>query len=360
MHHRSYLAAGLLPIVLLVLGATADARAGTTADVDDSEIKHIVYPDWFSESLFFDLPEELDKAGSAGKLGLMVLFTTEGCSYCHLFVRKSLGDPDLAALVRQHFESVGMEIFDDREMVDPAGTAMPIKEFADHEGAEFAPTLLFYGADGRRILKVVGYQSPARFRLILEFLIDEHFRSQSLAGFLRDRAHVKEVLASRRSLLEDEIFIRPPYSLVRNDSQAHRPLVVIFEQAGCTECEEFHAAVLSEGDVRETLSSFDVVRLDAADNETGLVTPDGRARTPATWYGETGFSRTPALMFFDENGQLVLETDALVLRQRMMNSLNFVLERAYEKGWTYQRFARSKAIERWQARQDNTATGASQ
>jgi hypothetical protein len=31
-----------------------------------------------------------------------------------------------------------------------------------------------------------------------------------------------------------------------------------------------------------------------------------------------------------------------------MNSLNYVLEGAYEKGWTYQRFARSKAMEKFQ------------
>jgi hypothetical protein len=30
----------------------------------------------------------------------------------------------------------------------------------------------------------------------------------------------------------------------------------------------------------------------------------------------------------------------------MLNSLNFVLQRAYEKGWTYQRFARTSAIEK--------------
>jgi hypothetical protein len=36
----------------------------------------------------------------------------------------------------------------------------------------------------------------------------------------------------------------------------------------------------------------------------------------------------------------------------MMNSVNFVLEKAYKKGWTYQRFARSKAIERRQKKQE--------
>jgi hypothetical protein len=30
----------------------------------------------------------------------------------------------------------------------------------------------------------------------------------------------------------------------------------------------------------------------------------------------------------------------------MLNSLMFVLERAYEKDWTYQRFARARALER--------------
>ena len=72
----------------------------------------------------------------------------------------------------------------------------------------------------------------------------------------------------------------------------------------------------------------------------------GKRVTPAGWYQETGFTRLPALLFFDEKGNRVLETDALVKRKRMMNSLNYVLERAYEKDWTYQRFARSKAIER--------------
>jgi hypothetical protein len=37
-----------------------------------------------------------------------------------------------------------------------------------------------------------------------------------------------------------------------------------------------------------------------------------------------------------------------MLRQRMMNSLLYTLERAYEKQWSYQRFARSKALERLQ------------
>lgn len=65
-----------------------------------------------------------------------------------------------------------------------------------------------------------------------------------------------------------------------------------------------------------------------------------------SWFKKTNFSRLPALMFFDEKGNNVLETDTLVLGQRMMNSLNFVIEKAYKKDWSYQQFARAKGIER--------------
>lgn len=83
-----------------------------------------------------------------------------------------------------------------------------------------------------------------------------------------------------------------------------------------------------------------------ADSKTPVVTPDAKQVTPASSYKQTTFTRVPALLFFDEKGNEALRTDALALRQRMMNSLSFVLERVNEKGWTYQRQARANAIKK--------------
>ena len=83
-----------------------------------------------------------------------------------------------------------------------------------------------------------------------------------------------------------------------------------------------------------------------ADSKTPVVTPDAKQVTPASWYKQTTFTRVPALLFLDEKGNEALRTNALVLHQRMMNSLSFMLERTYEKGWTYQRQARANAIKR--------------
>jgi thioredoxin-related protein len=109
--------------------------------------------------------------------------------------------------------------------------------------------------------------------------------------------------------------------------------------------------VLADKQIRQTLSEFEIVQLDMNDNQTPVIRPDGQRGTPSKWFKQARLTQTPAMLFFDEYGDEVLRTDALVLNQRMMNSLNYVLEKAYLKGWTYQRFARSKGIEKLQKRQ---------
>ena len=339
----------LLMLSLLSVSVIASSPfcVSLASSFDDSEIKHIDYPAWFAESPFSDLAEELDKSGAEGKQGLMVLFTTEGCSYCDAFIRTSLGDSGIASIVRQNFISVGMEIFDDSGMTDPSGVSISVKKFAKREGVEFSPTLLFYDNDGERILRVVGYQSPERFREIVDYIISGEFRSKSLRDYFNSIADKSSVEQPAMTLVDDPLFSRPPYAMDRR-IPASRPLLVIFEKNGCQECIEFHRTVLAQSDVRDTLQQFDVVRLDVADDEAIIVTPAGDRTTPASWFEQTRFARLPALVLFDERGNEVVRTDALVLHQRMMNSLLYVLERGFEKGWTYQRFARSKGIEKLQ------------
>ena len=64
-------------------------------------------------------------------------------SYCDVFIRRSLGNPKIASIDQKNIDSVGLEIFDDTEMIDLRGVPMPVKEFAKKEGANFSPTLLF-------------------------------------------------------------------------------------------------------------------------------------------------------------------------------------------------------------------------
>ncbi len=242
---------------------------------------------------------------------------------------------------------MGLEIFDDAEMTDPMGKHLPVKEFAKQQSVEYSPTLLFFDTSGQRVLRVVGYQSPERFINILEFVAERRYNKETLAQYF-SRLNARKSVPAGAMLREDAMFIRPPYKLNRRKGGV--PLLVLFEEPGCKECDDFHDNVLRSGDIRSKLEKFDIVRLNTADRHTQLVMPNGSTTTPASWFTQTAFTRVPALLFYNESNQEVLKTDALVQRNRMMNSVNFVLERAWKKGWTYQRFSRSKAIERSQGR----------
>lgn len=315
------------------------------AGIEEGE-RHTGHPDWM-EPAFIDLETDLETARAEGKRGLMVLYTTLGCSYCAEFVKRSLEDPVLQKRVRDNFVSIGLEIFDDRLMTGLDGTELPIKAFADQQGAGMAPTLLFFDTDGRRTLRAVGYQTPERFALILDYLIDGRPETQSFRDFVLQRGAAQSEDDPVYPVLQsDPLFASPPYALARQPVAADRPLLVLFERVGCAACERFHRDVLSLDEVRATLGQFDVVRLDADDDQTPVLAPDGQRTTPAKWYADEGFTHVPALLFVDETGKTVLRNDAVTESNRLLNMSGLVLEKKYLDGWSYQRYARSKAIER--------------
>jgi thioredoxin-related protein len=335
------LAASLTAVVLvLLLGPVT-----TQATIEGGE-RHTGNPPWM-EPTFVDLASELDAARAEGKTGLFVLYTTLGCSYCAEFVKRSLEDPRLQLKLRDNFATVGLEIFDDVIMTGPDGEDLPIKQFAEQEGAGMAPTLLFYDLEGQRLLRAVGYQTPERFELIMDYLISGAHQTRSFREYALEHTFADH--AVYRTLADDPLFMKPPYALSRHQVPADRPMLVLFERTGCADCAEFHDEVLASPDVRERLKHFDVVRLDATDRKTPVVRPDGEASTPAAWFAEAGFSRLPAMLFVDENGKTVYQNDALTGRNRLLNMAGLVLEKKYLEGWSYQRYARTQAMARARA-----------
>jgi len=341
----------LLLLMVLVNATFATSKVETSEtnpSKNKTERKLHSFPKWFYDSPFLDLEEASSEVTSKGKKGLMLLFTTQGCSYCEQFIRESLGNPKIANSVKKDFISLGFEIFDDAEMTTPTGETMPVKRFAKQQGVGFAPTLLFFDDSGKRILRQVGYQAPLRFQHLIEFVANKQYQSQNLRDFIISKQSTDSTKNTYTNLQEDKLFDQPPYALDRSHFDAHEPLMILFESTHCSECQAFHNDVMKLQHVRNTLKDFQVVRMDINDSKTPVLLPSGEFTTPAKWYNQTTFSRLPALMFFDEKGNLALKTDALVQDGRMMNSLNYMLEKAYLKNWTYQQFARSKAIERSQ------------
>ncbi|MGD2082191.1 MAG: thioredoxin fold domain-containing protein [Chromatiales bacterium] len=332
-----------LTLVLLTgPSAASHARTDLPPVFDDSEIVVTHYPDWFKPS-FLDLRADLDEALRADRRGLLLFFETDGCAYCAAFVKDVFGDPSLRDNLRAHFDVVGLDIFQDDELTDFAGQTMPVKVFAKREGAIASPTLVFYGRGGERMLRVVGYQPRERFRRMLAYVTGGHYRTESFRAFSARQKPPPNVDGGDR-LASDPLFAEPPHLLDRR-IPADRPLLVVFERRGCEACRALHDHVLAHPPVRELLQRFEVVRLDADDDRTPVLTPRGERSSPAGWVETLDIAGTPALVFFSKDGSEVLRFESLVLRQRMERALMYVLDGAYRDGTTFQRFTRAKSIE---------------
>lgn len=308
---------------------TASFTANAAESFDDSIVARFQYPDWF-KTTFYDLRDDLADARDTGKQGILLFFSTAGCSYCKQMLDGSFADPAFADRLRERFDVIGLEIFSDEEITDWKREQRSLSAFAYAQGAQFSPTLIFYDTGGRQLLRLVGYYDVAHLGSALDYLGSGQALAMSFREWL-DARRVANGSASLGSvgLVADPLFGSPPYQLDRSHHAAEQPLLVLFESADCPSCARFHREVISDRDIRSTLKTFEVVRLDAADDSEELVAPDGGVVTAAEWHRALGFSSLPALAVFDQQGGQILGSDALVLRGRFGNLLKYVQDRAY-------------------------------
>jgi thioredoxin-related protein len=326
-----------------VASALQAAGGGPSATaLDDSRAVDVSYPDWFRAS-FLDLHDDLRQARAGGKMGILVFFGTRTCSYCQAFLDTTFADAAIVARVQRHFDVIGLEVLSDAEITTPDGRPQRADAFAVEEKARFTPTLIFYGDGGRRLLQLVGYHPPGRFRAILDYLEGRRYETQTLRQYLDARPGPAP--AARGALTADrELFAPPPHRLDRRAPGA-RPLLVIFERPDCPPCDLLHRVLLRQPAVRASLRRFEVVQLDQADDRSLIRTPDGQALSPGAWAGRLGLLHAPAFVFFEENGNEVLRIDAETGRYRLEGALQYVLEKAYRDTPQFQQWRRKKALE---------------
>mgnify|MGYP005858932591 FL=1 len=123
--------AALIALLLSTLPVTA-------AELGDDGLHK---PDWLRET-FKDMTEDLAEANSEGKR-LLVMVEQRGCIYCTRMHEKVYPDPTVAALLRDHYFVVQINLFGDVEVTDFDGTTLSEKDMAVRWGLMFTPTLMF-------------------------------------------------------------------------------------------------------------------------------------------------------------------------------------------------------------------------
>ncbi len=292
------------------------------------------HPVWFKNT-FLDLGEDLREARGSGKR-LLLYFYQDGCPYCKKLMEDNLGQRGIADRMRGYFDVIALNIWGDRELTDLDGQAMSEKGYAAREKVMFTPTLVVLDEAGKPVLRMNGYYPPHRFAAALEYAGGHHEKEGSFADYARKA----DLRPARGKLHEDPAYLKP----AALDAPRKRPLLVLFEQKQCADCDVLHEDIFVQAESKSLLAQFDIVLLDrwAA---TPIQTPDGKATTVVEWARALGIQYAPALVFFDAGGREVFRSEAWLRRFHTQSVLDYVATGSYKTQPNFQRFIEARADE---------------
>ncbi|RAI43213.1 thioredoxin family protein [Rhodoplanes roseus] len=149
--------------------------------------------EWFLQSLL-ELADDVELASRNGKR-LAVMWELRGCPYCRETHVRNLGDPAIAAYIRDKFEVLQLNVAGDRKVVDLDGETLTERRLAEKYGVRFTPTFQFFGENvsavkgkpprEREVARAQGYLEPKHFLALFRFVADKAYEKGSLRDYLR-------------------------------------------------------------------------------------------------------------------------------------------------------------------------------
>lgn len=313
-----------------------------------AEAIKVVYPGWFKDS-FYDLKADLQDARDAGKKGIMIFFSMKTCSYCKAIIETTFQQADIVKRLRSDYDVIGLEIFSDTEVVNIDGQSFWAKDFAVQEKAKFTPTMIFYDLNGKKQLRLIGYQSPPKFRVVQDFLASGQYSQMKLSDYMHKRKTISKASTKHATALN---FDR------RNSSD--RPQMVVFESANCSKCQQLRT-MLKAPVLQPYTKQMNIMFMHDENVSSQVTTPDGKKQSGDEWLNQLGLIHSPSMVFFNEKGKEILRIDTDILMNEYGKAvsvsdehvldnirarLQFVLEKGYITLPQFQRWRAQKAREK--------------
>ena len=89
---------------------------------------------------------------------------------------------------------------------------------------------------------------------------------------------------------------------------------------------------------------FRAAQLDAEDARSTITKPDGKKISPKQWAKELQLAYDFSVVFFDKNGEEVHRIDSEIGRDRMLGSMQYVFEKAYERHEQFLQWRKEQAL----------------
>jgi len=317
--------------MVLLLGLALPAGAADTATRGSitGGVAHEA-PGWFKES-FLDIADDVDDATDAGK-HVLLFFQLNDCPYCDRMLEESFETEPLTAYIQQHFDTIAINVRGDREIAFNEEITVSEKQLSEILKVAATPAILFLDQENQTVVRVNGYRAPERFKQILEYVSTRSYQSTSLADYLLTNLD-RQVYQLRPN---------PLFSEVTDLSSVEGPLMLIFEDGSCYDCNEFHDGILGNELVRQEIEPFTIVRLDADSTET-IIDVHGNETTPAELARKHDVIYRPGVLAFDA-GNLVRRHDSLTFPHHFKESMRFVAGGFYRK-IDYQTYSQQRTEE---------------
>ncbi|MEJ2143160.1 MAG: thioredoxin fold domain-containing protein [Gammaproteobacteria bacterium] len=292
-------------------------------------------PDWFKAS-FLDIREDIDEAKAGGKRILLYMYQ-DGCPYCAKLLQDNWGQRRLAEKTQKHFDVVAVNMWGDREVVSLDGQTMTEKNFALKRKVMFTPTLLFLDEKGDVALRVNGYYAPAKFEAALDYVAGHNEKKISFLDYYAKKSPVP--VAGK--LHAQPFILKQPYALdqlIKKD----KPLLVLFEQKKCRDCDELHNDILKRKETVDEISKFNVVRMDIWGKDK-IIAPSGKQMTMKDFARQLNVMHVPSMVFFDGGVKDVYRTEAYLKAFHTQSVMDFVSSGEYKTEPSMQRFIQRRA-----------------
>lgn len=295
---------------------TAPASDAATGQVTGVKISS--HPDWFKES-FLDIAEDVDEAAGEGKHVILFL-EMNGCPYCYKMLEENFKGAPYKDFIQENFEVIALNVRGDREVALNEVTSLNEKQLAEQLGVRYTPTVVFLNADNEPVARVNGYRNVDDFKQVLDYVASKSYEEQSLADYLD-----AQKVAGRYALRDD-----PQIQDVDDLSQVtDKPLALLIEDQACVACDALHDGHLADPEVRKTLESFTLVRLDAQ-SESPIKGLDGAETTPKQIVKDLGVNYRPTLVLFDQ-GKEIARIDGMLYRFHFNGILEYVGQGYYKE-----------------------------
>ncbi|MCP3689656.1 MAG: thioredoxin fold domain-containing protein [Gammaproteobacteria bacterium] len=287
-------------------------------------------PDWFKES-FLEIADDVEEASEEGR-HVLLFFQLNACPYCDRMLEDSFETEPLTSYIQEHFDTIAINVRGDRDIAFDEETSVSEKQLAEILNVRATPAILFLNAENKTIVRVNGYRAPERFQQVLEFVATKSYQSTNLTNYLQAKLD-----RNVYQLRNNELFAK-----TSDLSQINGPIMLIFEDGSCYDCNEFHDGILGHELVRKEIEPFTIVRLDA-DSDKKIIDIHGNKTTAGELARTHEMIYRPGILVFDE-GNLVRRHDSLTFPHHFKESMRYVAGGFY-KDTDYRSYSQKRTEE---------------